>query len=200
AVSVPILAAALLGGARWWGAVDQDYQRRMYRPLPIALSRSGDMLELRAGDTSYSASGRALRYVPDHGKLMHLFFVRADDASAFAHLHPHAKDTSAVPAFETRIPPLPAGLYRVYADVVDETGFERTLVAALSLPDSASRNWTGFDADDARFVGEASRGASVRLDDGSTMTLGVAPNALITAREVETLRITVTDPTGRPAT
>jgi len=200
AVSVPILAALLLGGARWWGAVDSEYQRRMYRPMSMALSLSGATLEVRVRDTLYSANGRPLRYVPDHGKLMHLFLVRWDDARAFAHLHPVPNDTSAVPAMRVELPPLPGGRYHAYADVVDETGFERTLVASLTIPDAAAgaaRAGAPADRDDAWFQGEASRDPVTRLDDGSFMRLDVVPMGLIRARHDVTLRVTVSDAAGK---
>jgi hypothetical protein len=198
AVSVPILAAALLGGARWWNAVDADYQRRMYRPLSVALSLNGDTLEVRARDTLYSANGRALGYVSDHGKPMHLFLVKEDDARAFAHLHPRAADSSAVPAFLTRVPALPAGRYHVFADVVDETGFERTLVGSLPLS-AATTAGRPADSDDAWFVGDASSASLTRLDDGSSMQLEMSPGGAIRAREQVTMTVAVADAAGRPA-
>jgi len=201
AISVPMLAAALLGGARWWNAVDADYQRRMYRPLPLALTLAGRDLWIRARDTLYSSNGRPLEYVPDHGKPMHLFLVRDDDPrAAFAHLHPVAADSSPVPAFRTRVPPLPGGRYHVYADVVDETGFERTLVGSLTLADTilpAGALTTTSDGDDAWFMGEPARTDTVRLSDGSLMRLQVSPGGLMRSRQELTLTVTVQDPAGK---
>jgi hypothetical protein len=201
AVAVPVLALAIFGGARWWRAVDTTYERTMYRPSPLNLKLEGDALRLQLTDTLRQPPGRPSALVPDHGKLMHLFLVRSDDARAFAHLHPAPADTSAVPAFNTRIPPLPAGTYHVFGDVVHETGFERTLIGLLSLGDSLSARPTGkrreaADPDDAWFVGDASRERITRLADGSTMTLDIVPNGLITAGREETMRITVRDPNG----
>ena len=201
AIAVPILAAAILGGARWWGAVDADYERRMYRPLPVVLSLNGDLLEVRARDTLYSSNGRPLAYLADHGKPMHLFLVATGDARGFAHLHPRPRDSSAVPAFVTRVPSLPAGMYHVYADVVDETGFERTLLGSLELSSApASGAPATLDADDAWYVGDASRDATARLADGSVMRLDVMPSGVIHEREEAALRVTVTDSSGTPVT
>jgi len=154
---------------------------------------------VRAQDTLYSANGRPLRFVPDHGKLMHLFLVRWDDARAFAHLHPVPADTGALPVMRAQLPPLPGGRYHVYGDVVDETGFERTLVASLTMPDgpAASNANAPTDRDDAWFQGDATSAPVVRLDDGSVMRLDVAPTGLIRARQELTLHVTVSDPTGR---
>ena len=200
AIAVPLIALGLLGGARWWRAVDRDYDRTIYRPSPLHLTLDGDRLLLQATDTVFTPPRRPSPLMPDHGKLMHLFLVRAGDAGAFAHLHPAALDSSANPPFSVHLPPLPAGTYHVYGDVVHETGFERTLVGSLSIPQQrAAVSATPADPDDAWFVGAASRERSVRLGDGSTMSLEIVPNGAIEAGREETLRLSVTDPAGRPA-
>lgn len=198
ALSVPVLALAILAGARWWGAVDRDYSRSIYTPSPLQLSLTNGVLRLAATDTLWQARDRPSGYLPDHGKLMHLYLIRADDARAFAHLHPKAVDSALVPAFFTRVPPLPAGSYRVFADVVHETGFERTLVGALELRDTISA-YTAVDPDDAWFVGEPSRERIARLADGSSMRLDIDPGGLIQAGRDVTLHISVRDPSGKAA-
>lgn len=202
AFAIPILALALFGGARWWSAVDKDYERTMYRPSPLKLSLNGAVLGVQATDTLWQPPRRISSLVPDYGKLMHLFLVRADDARAFAHLHPRPTDGSPMPAFSTTLPALPAGSYHVYGDVVHETGFERTLVGSLSLPDSGDRQSDGrrlTDQDDAWFVGDASREKTAKLADGSTMSLEIIPNGLIQAGREETIRVSVLDASGKPA-
>lgn len=201
AIAVPILALALVGGARWWDSVDRDYDRTMYRPSPLKLVLRGFTLLLQASDTVWQPGSRPSALVPDHGRLMHLFLVRADDARAFAHLHPQAADTSPIPAFRTTLPALPEGRYHVYGDVVHETGFERTLVGSIVLPDrveSQSARVTQ-DPDDAWFVGDASSARTSKLADGSTMHLEIVPNGRIAAQREETFRLTVRDPEGKPA-
>jgi hypothetical protein len=126
--------------------------------------------------------------------------VRAGDATAFAHLHPAALDSSANPRFAVSVPALPAGRYHVYGDVVHETGFERTLVGSLTLGQPTGRDArASADPDDAWFVGTASRERGVRLADGATMSLEIVPNGVIEAGREQTLRLKVTDPAGRPA-
>lgn len=206
AIAVPIIALAVLGGARWWGAVDRDYERAMYRPSPLVLRLDGDVLHLAATDTLWQPPGRPSALVADHGKLMHLFVVRMDDARAFAHLHPRPVDSSAVPAFVAKLPALPPGQYHVFGDVVHETGFERTLVGTLDLTAPArlvARVGPGApvtaDVDDAWFVGDASPHASATLSDGSTMELASLPDGPLTAGREVTLRIIVRDPQGQAA-
>ncbi len=69
--------------------------------------------------------------VTDHGKLMHLFLVRQSDMDAFAHVHPTTVDSV---RFDVPLPALPAGRYRVFADLVHESGFAKTLVTSVDLP------------------------------------------------------------------
>jgi hypothetical protein len=204
AIAIPIIALGLFGGASWWNAVDRDYQRTIYRPSPLKLVRDGRVLRIAAGDTLFQPPRRPSALVPDHGKLMHLFLVRAGDARAFAHLHPQPVDTSAIPAFTVTLPPLPAGQYHLYGDVVHETGFERTLVGSLALDESSILSTTGADTrtsdpDDAWFVGDAARDKSTLLADGSTMELAIVPNGVIQTGREESIRVTVRDASGKPA-
>ena len=199
AISVPIIALGVFGGARWWNAVDRDYDRRLYRPSPLMVSLDGARLRVQATDTLWQPPGRPSAIVPDHGKLMHLFVVRTGDAGAFAHLHPQAQDTSANPAFVTTLPPLPPGRYHLFGDVVHETGFERTLVGAVEIAsDRASGQSALGDPDDAWYVGAASANGLARLDDGSTMTLHTAPGGVVQAGRELTIRVSVTDSSGLP--
>lgn len=207
-VALPIVALAVVGGASWWRGVDRDYQSTLYHPSPLELSLRGRDLSVELTDTVWQPPRRPSALMPDHGKLMHLFLIRTDDARAFAHLHPVPLDTSAIPKFVTRVPPLPPGRYNVYGDVVHETGFERTLVGALSLdaPLTECRASSGTncgpppaDPDDAWFIGDASRTNSVALADGSTMMLSVVPDAPLQAGRDVTLRLMVRDPSGKPA-
>ena len=205
AAAVPVIALALFGGARWWNSVDKDYERTLYRAGRLNLALQGNTLRLVLPDTMWRGPRLPSALVPDHGKLMHLFLVRTEDARAFAHLHPLPVDTSAIPTFVTRVPPLPAGTYNVYADVVHETGFERTLVGTLTLDESSSQRSTAdgrrevADPADAWYVGDASREKTMKLEDGSTMQLEIVPNGLIQADREETIRVTVRDPSGKPA-
>jgi hypothetical protein len=205
AIAIPLVALGLLGGARWWRAVDRAYEQTIYRPSPLKLSLQSGLLLLQATDTVFQPPRRPSALIADHGKLMHLFLVRADDARGFAHLHPQAVDTTAIPPFVTVLPQLPIGAYRVFADVVHETGFERTLVGSIVLDESSSapattdRQQIIADADDAWFVGDPSLTRTARLADSSTMTLEIEPNGVIQAGREETLRISVRDPNGEPA-
>ena len=199
ALSVPIIALILFGGARWWRAVDQDYRRTIYRPSPLRVDIADGTMRVATSDTVWRPPRRPAALMTDHGKLMHLFLVRAQDATAFAHLHPVPLDSSLIPEMATRIPPLPAGDYHVFGDVVHETGFERTLVANVTLDGTGgrARGWTPADRDDAWHVGEASRTRQTRLADGSIMEIAMDPNGVTYAGRELAIRVRVRDSAGR---
>jgi hypothetical protein len=200
AISVPVLLLAIVGGARWWDAVDRDYAESIYRPSPLSTEVQGDRLRLQAEALWMPGGGgnRINRLIPDHGKLMHLFLVRAGDLRGFAHLHPTPIDSGPNPKFQTRLPPLPAGRYHVFGDVVHETGFERTLVSSIEVRDSGTP-MTVVDPDDAWFAGDVSPSRTATLADGSTMQLDVMPSGPIVSGADHTLRIIVRDANGNAA-
>jgi len=128
------LAALLFGGRAWWNSVDFDYRaNRLYKAEPITatIRTKGDqqILQLERVD---NPRGRP-RLIPDHGKLMHVFLVRTPGQDAFAHLHP-IHSTRHI--YESVLPDLPAGKYRLYADVTQESGFTQTLTATVNLTGS----------------------------------------------------------------
>ena len=206
AVSVVLFALALAGGRRWWNGVDRAYRDEMYRPFhataSLADSTAAPAVRLAIDDPRWQ--GRQWTpLIPDHGKLMHLFLIRAADLGAIAHLHPWMRDSS---HFEARLPPLPAGRYRVYADIVHESGFAQTLTASLDLPEArpvASGSAPAADPDDAWFSGHAAgdhAGAapSFRMPDGSTLTWVRGAGPILEGRDFP-LRFEVRAADGSPA-
>src|SRR5262249_25678177 len=81
--------------------------------------------------------------IPDHGHLMHLFVVRMPEMKAFWHLHP---EQGAPGEFTQNLPAMPAGEYKLYADIVHHTGFPETQVALLDLPGTGTTSLQGDDA------------------------------------------------------
>lgn len=199
-----VLALALIGGRAWWNNVDAAYQRALYRPFhstsSIATRRGERVLHFVIDDTSWSnARPHWTPLIPDHGHLMHLFLVRDSSADAFAHLHPLPLDSS---HFESRLPPLPAGRYRVYADIVHESGFAQTLIAELGVPATAA-GWRPSDPDDA-WLAEGRQPSAfsgqpvAHLEDGSTMTWERGDAPLLVDRDAP-LRFVVRGPDGARA-
>jgi hypothetical protein len=139
---------------------------------------------------------RVTPLIPDHGHLVHLFLVGAG-LDAFAHLHPVLVDSN---TFDAVLPPLPAGRYRVYADMTRESGFAETLTDTVTLaPPSGA--WRPSDADDAwagTEEGGRGTGNAFRLEDGSTMTWDHGTAAIVVGQDAP-LAFTVTGPDRRPA-
>ena len=129
------LAVMLWGGWTWWGAVDAAYRSAIFRPMTTSAQitdRSGSpTLRLTIDDPAWRGRGWT-PLMPDHGKLMHMFLVKDDDLSAFAHLHPTAADPT---SFDVAFPELASGDYRVYADIVFESGFAQTLTDLVHAPE-----------------------------------------------------------------
>lgn len=163
AVVIAIIAGGffivyLVFGNWWWGQEDAAFRGRIYR-APEATSTviergTGRVLRLAATDTALFRR-QLSPLIPDHGKLMHLFLIGAGDAPAVAHLHPLPVDST---TFEATLPPLPAGSYYVFADIVHETGFSQTLVDTVQLAAASRESWTPSDPDDAWLAGGAGTG------------------------------------------
>jgi hypothetical protein len=200
-----LLAAVLPLGNWWWSSVDAQYLRNLYRPVNLVATLPPGpptpRLLLRLDDPGWMDREES-PLVPDHGKLMHLFVVR-NAFDAFAHLHPTTRDGL---AFETALPSLPAGGYRLFADVVHENGLAETLTTQVSLPGTAAA-LTPTDPDDSWHLGAAAGrvgaegGASTeeRLADGSTLRWEREPGRPLRAGDLQSLRFTVTAPDGEPA-
>lgn len=206
AVAAIVLALAVWGGNRWWRAEAADYSAgTLFRPFAATAATRADagmrMLTLAIRDARWPAPpGVANRYsplIPDHGKLMHMFLVREPALDVFAHLHPVAR-TSAAQDFDAALPPIPAGRYRVFADIVHESGYTQTLVASADVP--AGPGDVRGDPDDSWFEGAGAAGESnpvFRFADGSTIawTVGAAP---LVEKAERLLTFTARDPAGAP--
>jgi hypothetical protein len=200
-LAVPVLALALFAGKKWWDSDDAAHLAGLYRPMHVRTTiapapRSGSVLTIAITDSEWLGR-RFVPLIPDHGKLMHLFLVR-DDLQSFAHLHPLMVDSS---TFRTSLPPLGPGRYRLYADVVQETGFTQTLLDSVSLVANGD-TWKALDADDSWWDGSRLSAAgyrqAVQLQDGSTMRWAGDSAPLVAERDLE-LRFTVRAKNGMPA-
>ena len=156
-----ITVLIVTGGWRWWRAVDTAHRSRLDRAwsasaavqdgpnggrvLTFAITDSSWLQRL---DTAWLARQREAMpavLLPDHGRIMHLFLVRTDQ-TALAHLHPTTSDAV---NFRAALPALPHGDYRVYADIVEESGVARTLTTSLTLDGAAAQNGAHATADSA---------------------------------------------------
>ena len=190
-ITVPILLILVLGGARWWRGENASYERTIYRPLAadatVASGPRGHSLRLAVRDTG---SQDLLRdpLMLDHGKAMHLFMVKTQSMSSFAHLHP-ARERGGV--FVAAIPALPEGRYHVFGDFVLETGASYTVTTEVDVP--APVLDTLSDADDswiyAAFGVPAAKGARSELAPGLALQWETA-DTIVTGKDV-TLEFTL---------
>jgi hypothetical protein len=201
-----LLAFLLWGGKRWWDAEAGDYRdNRLYKPMAAAASiLPQDAAQILRFEITDERFARSSPLVPDHGKLMHLFLVREPKLDAFAHLHPTKRDRK---TFETVLPDLPAGSYRIYADATYETGFSDTFTCAVTLPDrpAGENNQPGAaspaDPDDSWRVDSLSdantANTECRLDSNLTM-VRTTPDSLVPNQPVR-LQFAIRNSNGQPA-
>jgi hypothetical protein len=196
-------ALILWGGYAWWDVEAAAYREFVrYRPFATqtAAGRDGDRetLTLSIRDPRWTGdpvpAGRYNALMPDHGKLMHLFLVREDGLDAFAHLHPIARSSEALD-FDAAPPPIPAGRYRVYADIVHESGYAQTLVSTVDV--SAPSGAPPSDPDDSWFVGSgvSDADAAATLADGTRLVWD-RRGVPLTAGEEQLLSFSVRDASG----
>ena len=205
-----VVMLVLAGTTAWWRAEDRAFRERLYRPLSITTlvdnASGGSRFVLTITDSSWlrrddvallRARGEAPAsgLIDDHGKLMHLFLV-AEDGRSMAHLHPVSTDTV---TFTSMLPPLPPGSYRVFADIVQQSGFTQTLTSSIVVPDASNAPTLMTDSDDSWSVAGDSSSTRVTLVDGTTLTwLRDAANPVPSGEEAG-LRFRVDPPAGDSA-
>lgn len=214
ALTALVLAAAIAGGFSWWGDEASGYGRLVYKPIALTATVNdgapgGRELDLTLTDPGWLPSRKLDDLLPDHGHLMHLFVVSVPGLDVLAHLHP----TETTPGhFTQALPPLRAGLYQLFADIVHANGLAETATATLTVIGSGSSAPSGDDA-----VGTGAAIAPMRADDGAAnpaTTLadgtrvtwlrerdGTAANAIapLVAGRASWFRFRVDDRDGTPA-
>ena len=199
AVAAVMAAFILWGGNTWWAAEAANYGRSiLYRPFATTASVRNRQLTLGIRDNRWTGTpnpnSRYNALLPDHGKLMHMFLIGADDSGAgagpraFAHVHPVARTPAALD-FDVALPvALPPGHYRVYSDIVHESGFAQTLVSTVELLPASGRSDQSVDPDDSWFneVATAMTGsASFVFGDGTRIVAAGGPFVAGSERELQ---------------
>lgn len=197
-IAAAIVAFLVLGGAKWWNAEAKAYESTLYTPLRtkvvVSDSAGAPAIMLTVVDTNFR-EGRVSPLMPDHGKIAHLFLARVDTEGVLAHLHPEQVDFGTL---RGPLPPLPAGRYRVFADVVHETGFQRTFVDSLTLA-APLASGAHLDRDDAWFTGPMTPVSSAApLGDQITLTWAGDPQPVVGRTGV--LHFALHQPSGDPVT
>jgi hypothetical protein len=186
-VTFALLVAGVILGNRWWKVDAADYSAYIYKPLEMTPTlRPGNVLDLRLHDPGWLDERKLDDFIPDHNHLMHLYMIRWPQMDVVFHLHP---DPVATGEFQLALPSVPAGTYRLYADVVHAIGFPETMVGTVTIPAINGRPLAGDDAEgNAPPVQQAANSADshsqqqrFRLPDGYTMVwmkpAGLVPKA-----------------------
>lgn len=200
-VVLAMVAAAVWLGGTWWKAEAVSYAGAVYRPLSIDPALHNGILDLKIG--SLAASGRRSKtrlntdLMPDHGHLMHLYAIREPQMDAIYHLHPHEVSPGEL---QTRLPELPPGRYRLFADIVHRSGLPETLTSTLDVPSGFQGG--PLDGEDAAaapaplFAGML--GPADKLPDGYTIVWDKP--ATLRANEAVMFRFKMLNAQGKPAT
>jgi hypothetical protein len=148
AIAFLIVVGILVGGGVWWKVAAANLSDRMLYKAPALLVSivPGDQMILHIGDSKWHTRRPdtvSTELMPDHGHLMHLFLIRVPQMDRFYHLHPTADKGG---AFVDDLPPIAAGHYQVFADIVRVSGFPDTLSAEIDIPETTGKPLTGDDS------------------------------------------------------
>jgi hypothetical protein len=138
-----LLIAVIALGDRWWNSAAGDYSKSVYKPLLMQANRKGGSLQLTIRDPGWLTWRKVDDFILDHDHLMHLYAIREPEMDIVFHLHPEMKGSG---LFKLQLPDMPAGRYRLYADVVHEDGFAETMSSTLDVPGISGVPLQGDDA------------------------------------------------------
>ncbi len=208
AISMLVTALALLGilayGRKWWNQSETEYSGNVYKAMQLQVTFKAGVLSLHMTNSGLNNSAwLPLRKIDDlildHNHLMHLYAIRQPGLDVVFHLHP---EPSGPGLFRLPLPEMPAGTYRLYADIVHEDGFPETLTSSLTIApgDTTKRPLAGDDAAGVTSSVDDSHdlGATFHLPDGCSMTWVNAKQPL-RARQLHVFRFRLLDPQGRPS-
>jgi hypothetical protein len=134
-IAMATAGAAVVGllalGNLWWAVEADAYAAWVQKPWAPTV-RLDDCV-LRIGQVAEAL-------LPDHGHPMHAFLV---SDRRMLHFHP---EPGADGDYVRRLPALPAGRYRLFVDIVLESGFPVTGATTIDLPDLHCGAVTGDDS------------------------------------------------------
>ena len=180
-VSLLFLALLLWFGNAWWNLEAVAASLKIYQPLSLQPILNGNALRLLVGSPAKAESdgheerGTNHDFIPDHGKMMHLYAIREPEMDVAFHLHPALHGSE----FDLDLPEMPAGKYALYGDVVHGNGFPETLVTKLEV--RGDMKGAPLAADDGSGrpapLSAGMLGNNYRLPDGYSMVWD-APSSL----------------------
>jgi hypothetical protein len=195
--AVFVVALVALGGS-WWNSEAAVYDQHIFKPLQMSATlQDGDRLMLHLSDPGWALWRKIDDLVPDHNHLMHLYVISLPGMEHVWHLHPDRLDAG---VFAKDLPPMPAGRYALYGDIVHANGLPETLVTELDLPVVAGHPLQGDDAaGSGPPLSQAdNKRTTFQLPDGWRMIWEREPGPLH-ARRVMYFRFKLEDAAGKPA-
>ncbi len=203
ATAVVVMSLMVWGGAKWWDVEAADYAGHVWKPLKSSAHLTGNVLDLTVKAINPSKTDRQNRgrsnndFLPDHGKLIHLYAIREPEMDVALHLHPELVSPG---DFRMSLPPMPPGHYALFGDVVHASGFPETLVTQLEVPPGTGSGPLGPDDAEATPAPLSSGllGTAYKLPDGFSMVWDAPPS--ITATTAYTFHFRLLGPDGKPAT
>jgi hypothetical protein len=200
-VAAVVVFGILYLGNAWWGAEARNYTRDInyFKPPTAEVSLvGGNRLMLRAvgHDPAWANRVKMDEVIPDHNHLMHLFLISSPGFASMWHLHPDRVGET----FADDLPSIPAGQYKVFADIVDKNGFPWTLVGQIDLPQINGKPLAGDDSawSGAALSPQASERAIAALPDGGRL-VWEKPSTPIAANTALDLKFKIEDKDGKPA-
>ena len=188
-----LLIGALYGGNAWWGQEASAASRRIYKPLEMSASLApADRLIVKLTDPGWVIPRKLDDLALDHGHLMHFFLIQWPEMNHVFHLHPIQAATG---YFETDLPALPKGTYRLYGDIVHDSGFAETAVGEITLPDVQGKPLTG---DDAGGLTAPAGTESFPLANGYRMVWSHDKTKPVAATAVTLFSFAIESPDGKP--
>ncbi|MGB0034476.1 MAG: hypothetical protein WBP79_03275 [Candidatus Acidiferrales bacterium] len=203
AITTLIVGVMLALGGWWWKAAAANRADLMiYKPPQLFVSLiPGDRMLLRIDESPWHirrAGTMGIGLIPDHGHLMHLFLIRVPQMDRFYHLHP-AEDKGGV--FLDELPPIAAGQYQIFGDIVRETGFPDTLTAKMDIPETTGRPLAGDDSEAvAPPLAEGSTDNMAADLSGGARMIWERDSGPLRSNQLLMFRFRVEDANGKPAT
>lgn len=202
-VAAVLVISMLALGNWWWNMQAADLKQTMlYNPPPLRVSfDQHDQLTLRMEEDFWHKTRKdlwSMALIPDHGHLVHAFLIRVPTMDHFYHLHPEQTNEG---TFVLQLPTIPAGKYKVFADIVRGTGFSETMVSAIDLPDVTGKPFSGDDSGvDAPALDAAASTNTSPLNDGDLMVWDQASGGVLKAGQLSWFRFHIEDAQHKTAT
>ena len=198
AVSAVGFASILWAGGRWWTFEADAYRSKIYKPLELgAFLQMPDRLTLQLKDPGWLSLRRLDDLTPDHGHLMHLFLIRAPGMDRMWHLHPEQGEAG---MFTVDLPSVPAGRYKLFADIVHKNGLAETAVTEMAVPDIAGRELSGDDSSaSAASLPQALNDSTISELPGGFQMIWLRDSDPALSKKMSLFRFRLEDATGKPA-